>query len=525
MSVIEESKEVHPEGEGKPEPEGYPAVHRVETFGGSIQVRWEEDAGVSMYGPLTYFVEFLKVSGIWERFVDECPLRYRSPNAPSKSEILGTILFSVLSGHRRYAHITAIRGDDVLPRLLGIERFRSEDSVRRAFEKQDEDAMTLWMDRHTNETYAALLEEKWILDLDATVKTLYGRQEEARVGYNPMKPGRPSHVYQAMLFSGAKLVLNVDVQAGNQVASQYAQPGLWGWLESRERKDWPTLLRGDIAHGNEEMMAGAEARGLEYVFKLRQTKGVAKLIEKLARRGATAGWREAGQRWEGVEAELQLQGWSRARRVIVLRRPLRKGPAAKPEPGQQPALPGLVIEHAGGDWYEHAVLVTNWAEPELGAIAQIYRDRGDAENMFDELKNQWGWTGFSTEDLKRSQLMARMVALIFNWWSLFTRMATGSKHGEAITTRPLFQHGVARRTRHANQTQLSLSSQHGKAKTIAYLLTGISAWIQKWKADAEQLGERLQWPRLVRRIFQEFGRFPLAGARVLAIGADSNCRI
>jgi hypothetical protein len=36
-----------------------------------------------------------------------------------------------------------------------------------------------------NETYAALLDEQWVLDVDATVKTLYGRQEEARVGYNP----------------------------------------------------------------------------------------------------------------------------------------------------------------------------------------------------------------------------------------------------------------------------------------------------------------------------------------------------
>ncbi len=128
-----------------------------------------------MYGPLTYFVEFLKVCGVWEQFVRECPLRYTSPNAPAKNAILGTILFSVHSGYRRYAHITAIRGDDVLPRLLGIEQFRSEDSVRRAFEKQHEDAMTRWMDRHTNESYAALLEHEWILDLDATVKTLYGR--------------------------------------------------------------------------------------------------------------------------------------------------------------------------------------------------------------------------------------------------------------------------------------------------------------------------------------------------------------
>jgi len=524
MSSSEETKTVHPEGEGKWEPEGYPPPHRVETFGGPIEVHWEEDAGVSMYGPLTYFVEFLKVTGVWERFVEECPLHYTSRNAPTKNEILGTILFSVLSGHRRYAHITAIRGDDVLPRLLGIERFRSEDSVRRAFEKQDEESLTRWMDRHTNETYGALLDQEWILDLDATVKTLYGHQEEARLGYNPMKPGRPSHVYQAMLFSAAKLVLNVDVQAGNLVASQYAQPTLWGWREARDKKDWPTLLRGDIAHGNEEMMAGAEARGLQYVFKLRQTKGVAKLIEKLARRGDKAGWRNAGQRWEGVEDELQLQGWSRKRRVIVLRRALAKGRGPEPET-EQPTLPGLVIEHQGGDWYEHAVLVTNWEQQELLAIAQIYRDRGDAENMFDELKNQWGWTGFSTADLKRSQLMARMVALIFSWWSIFTRMATGEKHGEAITTRPLFQHGVARRTRHANQTKISMTSQHGKARKVAYLLSSISTWVQRVKADAEQLLGPHRWARLLRRIFQDFGQFPLAESRILPLGAASNCRI
>jgi hypothetical protein len=119
MSGSEESKEVHPEGERNREPEGFPAAHRVETFGGPIQVKWEEDAGVSMYTPLTYFIEFLRVSGVRDRFVEECPLRYTSRNTPTKNEILETILFSVLSGHGRYAHITAIRGDEVLPRLLG----------------------------------------------------------------------------------------------------------------------------------------------------------------------------------------------------------------------------------------------------------------------------------------------------------------------------------------------------------------------------------------------------------------------
>ena len=66
--------------------------------------------------------------------------------------------------------------------------------------------------------------------------------------------------------------------------------------------------------------------------------------------------------------------------------------------------------------YEYAVLVTN-ANYELQAIAQLYRDRADCENGFDELKNQWGWGGFSTQDIERCQTSARSVALIYNWWS------------------------------------------------------------------------------------------------------------
>jgi hypothetical protein len=503
MSEVEPYRGLHPAGEQPAEELGYPAPHRVETMGGSFQVSWEEDAGISPQGLLTYFFEFLHVSGLWEDFVEKCPLRYSSPNAPTKTEILGTILCGVLNGHRRYAHISGMRGDPVLPKLLGIGKLRSEDSIRRAFANQDEDKLTVWMDQQTDKTFATLLEQEWVLDLDATVKTLYGKQEEARVGYNPMKPGRPSHVYQAMVLSAAKLVLNVDVQAGNLTASEYAQPTLWGWLESRERKDWPTFLRGDIAHGNEKMMSGAEERGVAYLFKLRQTRGVVQLIERLASRRTRAVWCDAGQGWEGVESQLQLQGWSRARRVIVLRRRLRERPAP-PEETNQLRLPGCAVQHKGGDWYEHAVLVTSWEEKELRAVAQAYRDRADTENMFDELKNQWGWTGFSTEDLKRSQLMARIVALIYNWWSLFMRLANQDQHGEAITTRPLFLQGIARHTRHAQQNHLSLSSLHAKARKVAHLLSSLGRWLKVFRTSAEQLARQARWPELLRHIFRRF---------------------
>src|SRR5258708_35651696 len=71
----------------------------LETLGGKVFVRWDPDAAVTAFGPVTYFIEFLKGNGLWQRWVEECPVTYRSGNAPPKQAILGTVLLNVLQGH------------------------------------------------------------------------------------------------------------------------------------------------------------------------------------------------------------------------------------------------------------------------------------------------------------------------------------------------------------------------------------------------------------------------------------------
>ncbi len=90
------------------------------------------------HGQLPFFVDFLKTAGLFDALVADCPLRYLSPNAPSKRDVLGTAMLSMLAGHKRYAHIAALRCDAVLPELLGMKKIVSEDAIRRAFKAIDE---------------------------------------------------------------------------------------------------------------------------------------------------------------------------------------------------------------------------------------------------------------------------------------------------------------------------------------------------------------------------------------------------
>lgn len=506
----------HPEGEF-PRTQNQPpeTSTSLDTFAGKIQVKWSPEAAVSSLGLMPFFIEFLKTSGLFDAWVQNCPLEYTSPNAPRKRDVLGTILLSVLAGHWRYAHISAIRGDGVNPELLGMSKVASEDSVRRALAAMKEQESEAWLKKHLKASYEPLLEEPWALDMDTTVKPLYGHQEDAKVGYNPQKPGRPSHAYHSYFLANLRLVLDVEVQAGNQTASSFAQPELWALLDGLPEGSRPAFLRGDCNWGTERAMEGAEQRRMAYLFKLKQTAKVKQLIERLFGRD---GWTDAGQSWQGLATELRLSGWSKSRRVVVLRRALRQEaeePAAgekktKPKAAQQLKLDLPEALYAGVR-YEYAVLVTSMQE-EVRTIAQHYRDRGDSENNFDELKNQWAWAGFTTHDQKRCQIMARITALVYNWWTIFMRLGIPDKHAEAVTSRPLALQGIARRTRHSNQTTVEITSTHAKARLMAAALTQVSGFLQRVKAIAEQLGQAERWRLILSAAFQSFLRGKVLGS-------------
>lgn len=142
--------------------------------------------------------------------------------------------------------------------------------------------------------------------------------------------------------------------------------------------------------------------------------------------------------------------------------------------------------------WEYAVLVTNSAYP-LAAFGQLYRDRADCENGFDELKNQWGWGGFTTQDIERCQSSARAVALVYNWWSWYCRAAKPGARMEAITSRALLLAGVGRAVKHAGQTTLYLTPMHAAKDKLLGLIANVHAALSHVKAIAEHLPRADRW--------------------------------
>jgi hypothetical protein len=259
----------------------------------------------------------------------------------------------------------------------------------------------------------------------------------------------------------------------------------------------PALVRGDSGYGNEGILVELEARTQPSLLRLRQSANVQRLVRQQFTREDWS--RPDSQGCQMVQAQLQLHGWSAKRRVIVVRQRIRGGIARerRVEQGKQLKLDLQPSVHEGQRLWEYAVLVTDVNYP-IEAIAQLYRDRADAENGFDELKNQWGMSGFTTQDIKRCQTTARACALVYNWWSWYCRAAHPMARMEAITSRPLLLAAVGKAASHAGQTTLYLTPLRGKANLLKLLIANVRAALQHVRDTAEQFSSIDRWATLLR---------------------------
>ena len=113
-----------------------------------------------------------------------------------------------------------------------------------------------------------------------------------------------------------------------------------------------------------------------------------------------------------------------------------------------------------------------------------------------------GWGGFTTQDMHRSQVTARALALVYNWWSWYVPAANPQAGREALTSRPLLLAAVGCATCSCNQTTLYLTPMHAEAELIKSMIANVHAAIQHVQAAAEQLPKLDRWRALLAYICQ-----------------------
>ena len=476
-------------------------------MGGDYALRWDDATPMSVNAHAALLSQFAKAGGFFDSLVETCPMRLTSNNAPEVRDLLATVLVSMVNGATRFRHIDRLHGDAATAELFGVGRFMSCDSVRRNFASMPAVESLPWVWGENLRLLQDVLAEDYIADLDPTVKPLYGHQEGAELGYNPHKPGRPSHCYHTLCIARLRLTLAVVVHPGGETSGTHSRTMLADYLKFVSTVRKPRLVRGDVGFGNDSVVGDCEDAGVRYLFKVRRSKSVRRaFIDLLSTPGA---WLDSTDGWQCAERDLRLDSWGRPRRMVFARRPVESMPKRRKNPPRrkftQLDIPGLeLVETPDGEYadgYEWYALVTD-LDLDARDIPPLYRERGDCENVFDEMKNQWGWSGFSAHSLNQTALFAGLSVIAANLWNIFARLGEDGSHREAATSRPLLQSCIARITRHARRGIVTIyTATSAKARNIYRAITRVLNKV----ASASQLSVEQRRQIIVAYAFRQYG--------------------
>jgi len=391
-----------------------PALHKTTRTGitpllGCAKLVLDETPkAVSPFGGLASFISFLGQIGFAAQVRKHLPFAEpTSNNGIPLAHCLTAFLMSVVVGARRFAHAEWLRADHVLHALLGFARFPSDDTIRNFFLRFGQaDIEAFW-----RPLWRGLLllvkcpANGFSLDLDSTVFCREGNQEGAAKGFNPRRKGRKSHHPLLAVLAEAQFFLHGWLRSGNTGAARGVVPFLQEALALLPEGTWLRTVRADSGFFDQALLEFLEERQLSYIV-------VARLTSTLKRKCAgLQGWTAIDGHHAAGEFTVKLFGWSKERRFVVVREPVRETKAA---------LGRKLLDVPG---YTFRVWVTNRSEGAL-ELWRDYNQRACVEQRIEELKHDLAADGFCLRPFFATEAAFLAVLCTFNLLSLYQHQTT-----------------------------------------------------------------------------------------------------
>lgn len=379
----------------------------------SLHVSFDAEA-LTHYGGAVLVHHFLQRMGVRTQFGRYVRFSQRN-NRYRISETLLAVIYPIILGMGRLETAESLQHNGVFQYLTGLPGYPDPTSLRRFLQRFAAGGRASFLRLHDRYRHAlmASLHHQPVLDLDASVLTVYGRQERARVGYNPRKRGRPSYLAVLCFEGHTRDCLEGALHPGTTHVLNVVQPMIEQALTKLSRPT-PLRMRADAAFYDGDFLEWLEDRRVQYAIPARVSTPVKHRLGGLRYR------RVRREVWTAEFRHL-AQGWEQARRFVVIRRPVPEEPSAQ-----------LHLFQMKGYSYQVVVTNTSWTP---WRIWQFYNDRSHAELIIRELKAAYALDKIPMHDFAGNEVFFQLVLLAYNLLSWFKRLCAPSSLQRATLQR------------------------------------------------------------------------------------------
>jgi hypothetical protein len=287
-----------------------------------------------------------------------------------------------------------------------------------------------------------------------------GHQQGAERGYNPSRPGRHTHHPLLAVLAEAPMILHGWLRSGKAGSARGVVPFLQEALALMPQ-DWKLrTVRADSGFFDQVLLGFLEERSLPCIIVARMTRTLK------AAAAAIQEWTPLDAHYSAASFQLQLHGWSKERRFVVIRELERE---------DKSAVGRRLIEVPG---YTYRIFVTNRDEDPV-SLWRDYNQRACVEQRIEELKNDLAADGFCLKQFFATEAAFLSVLFAFNLLSLY-QQATGTRsekhYQRPATLRSAVFLGGAILGNRARQPVLYIAQSWGGAAKHKPLMERVLEW-------------------------------------------------
>ena len=411
------------------------------------------DKEITPWSGMIFMKKLLDQTGILSKLIS-CDLPEQGSNRGyNPIQLITCFMVSVWCGANRFEHLEVSRFDEVLRKIFEFRRMPGHKSYQRYFNKFTI-AINQKVFTKVNQWFFSQVKlDNYTLDVDSTVLTRYGTQQGAKRGYNPTKRGRNSHHPLLAFVDECKMAVNFWLRSGDA----YTTNNFLSFLEdtlSRLEGKIISLLRADSGFYGKEIFDYLEKKSIKYIIVARHYSTIQRKV---------AGIKNLWKLDDGLqiaETVYQSDMWKKPRRLIVVRQQIQKRPKAT---GKQLKL---FKEEDIYQNYRYSCYITNLDfSPQM--VWNMYKGRADCENRIKELKADFGFDNFNTQNFAATEAALNFIVVAYNIMSLFKQAVLQSDKLHQLKTLryKIFAIG-GYITRSGNQRLLNLSLSMKRRKWI-----------------------------------------------------------
>jgi hypothetical protein len=337
-------------------------------------------------------------------------------------ELIISFMVAIYMGANRVAHIDLVRWDAPVRAMFALTRVPSASSMLRFFRKFNLRHVSVLMPEW-NRRMMELARDRFCaggdtLDLDSSVFERYGEQEGAKKGYNPRKPGRPSHHPIFAVAADSRWVLHLWLRGGDTVSASRAVDFIRETLNNKP--NWLSIM---AVRADSGFFSGKVFDFFEEVLIPYTIVAKANCVVREAVMGITE-WCEITTGIEIGETTYRAQDWKKARRVVAVRQRREERPKAQ----------GRLFPECSA--YRYQMLVTTRPDSPQD-VWRHYNKRADIENRIKEWKDDFFMRGFAMKKFHATEATLWMVAMAFNIteWFRSTVMDKAAASSRLMTIR------------------------------------------------------------------------------------------